>query len=85
MEIKRISPELSVSPQLGVADVGIAASQGFRSIVCNRPDAEGDGQPPSAEIRQAAEALQRTTNAVKKLHARAIACLAKAMGSPQES
>jgi len=56
MEIKRISPELSVSPQLGAADVGIAALQGFRSIVCNRPDGEGDGQPPSAEIRQAAEA-----------------------------
>ncbi|MDT8342804.1 MAG: TIGR01244 family sulfur transferase [Thermohalobaculum sp.] len=56
MDIKRISPELSVSPQIAIADLGVAASQGFRSIVCNRPDGEGEGQPASAEMRAAAEA-----------------------------
>ena len=56
MEIRRISPEFAVSPQITVEDVGAAAAQGFRSIVCNRPDGESDPQPQSDEIRQAAEA-----------------------------
>lgn len=56
MEIRRISPEFAVSPQITVEDVGAAAAQGFRSIVCNRPDGESDPQPRSDEIRQAAEA-----------------------------
>ncbi|MGM0584010.1 MAG: TIGR01244 family sulfur transferase [Pseudomonadota bacterium] len=58
MERKPVSPEFSVSPQITVADVGLAAAQGVRSIICNRPDGEDpDGeQPPSDEIREAAEA-----------------------------
>ena len=56
MDLKRISPEFLVSPQITAADVGVAASRGVRSIVCNRPDGEGDAQPVSAEIRDAAEA-----------------------------
>jgi sulfide:quinone oxidoreductase len=56
LEIKRISPELAVSPQISPADVGVAAAQGFRSIVCNRPEGEGDGQPSTTAIRAAAEA-----------------------------
>jgi sulfide:quinone oxidoreductase len=56
VDIKRISPELSVSPQLAPSDIGVAASQGFRSIVCNRPDGEGENQPLAADLRAAAEA-----------------------------
>jgi sulfide:quinone oxidoreductase len=55
MDIKKISPFLSVSPQITAADVGILASQGFRTIVCNRPDGEADDQPASAEVAAAAE------------------------------
>lgn len=55
MDRKPISPELSVSPQISEADVGLAAASGIRAILCNRPDGEGD-QPGSERIRAAAEA-----------------------------
>ena len=54
MDIRRISPELSVAPQISVQDVGAAAANGFRSIICNRPDQESADQPATAEIQKAA-------------------------------
>jgi len=54
MQIKPVAPFLSVSPQLGVNDVGIAAAQGFKTIINNRPDGEGEEQPRSEEIAAAA-------------------------------
>jgi sulfide:quinone oxidoreductase len=55
MDIRKIAPDLSVSPQLLTQDVGLAAAQGFRSIVINRPNNEGaDDQPTSADITAAA-------------------------------
>lgn len=55
MDIRTISPDLSVSPQVTPQDVGVAASQGFRAIIINRPDGEGDDQPSRAEIEEAAK------------------------------
>ena len=55
MKINQLSPFLSVSPQIGVQDVGILAAQGFRAIVSNRPDDEADDQPPTHDIATAAE------------------------------
>ena len=57
MQIKRVSPHFSVAEQLQVADLGIAAAQGIKTIVNNRPDNEVQGQPTSADIEAAAEAL----------------------------
>ena len=54
MDIKTIAPDISVSPQLLPQDVGIAASQGFRSIIINRPDGESGDQPAYREIVEAA-------------------------------
>jgi len=54
MDIKTIAPDLSVSPQLTVQDVGIAASQGFRSLIINRPDGESSDQPDREVIEEAA-------------------------------
>jgi sulfide:quinone oxidoreductase len=56
MQITSISPEYSVAPQITAADVPAIAEQGFRTIMCNRPDGEDPGQPEVAEIRAAAEA-----------------------------
>ena len=56
MEMRHVAPDFAVSPQLGPGDVGLAAAQGVRAIVCNRPDGEGDDQTPSAEIAAAAKA-----------------------------
>lgn len=55
MERRKLSPFISVSPQISVEDVGVAASLGFKTIVCNRPDNESDDQINAAEIKQAAE------------------------------
>jgi len=56
--IKRIDASFSVSGQLALSDLQALAAQGFRSVVCNRPDHEGGPeQPEHSAMRQAAEAL----------------------------
>lgn len=54
--IKRLSPFLSVAAQLQPADMGTLAANGFRCVINNRPDHEGEDQPSSAAMRAAAEA-----------------------------
>ncbi len=54
MDIKTISPFLSVSAQISESDVGILASRGFRTIISNRPDGEADDQPSTQALREAA-------------------------------
>jgi len=55
MNFQQITGDYSVAPQLTAADVKAAAAAGFRSIICNRPDAEHPGEAPADEIRAAAE------------------------------
>ncbi|GAB5470148.1 MAG: bifunctional protein tyrosine phosphatase family protein/NAD(P)/FAD-dependent oxidoreductase [Rhodospirillales bacterium] len=55
MEPKTISDELSVSPQVAVGDLGALAAQGFRAVICNRPDGAGADQPTFNEIEAAAK------------------------------
>ena len=54
MEIKRISPFLSVSPQIYPAHVERLALLGFKTIINNRPDNETDDQPMQAELSEVA-------------------------------
>ncbi|EKF17604.1 TIGR01244 family sulfur transferase [Nitratireductor pacificus] len=56
MDIRRISEDYAVSPQIAVEDVAAIKAAGFRSVVCNRPDGEDAGQPPVAAIAEAAKA-----------------------------
>jgi uncharacterized protein (TIGR01244 family) len=53
-DFRRVTDHLSVSPQIQARDLDSAATQGFRSIINNRPDGEEPGQPTSAEIEAAA-------------------------------
>lgn len=55
-DFRRVTDDLSVSPQIRVEDVEEAARQGFRTIINNRPDRETPDQPPSREIEAAAQA-----------------------------
>lgn len=55
-DFRYVTEDLSVAPQISVADVAAAARAGFRTIVNNRPDDEEPGQPTSAEIAAAAAA-----------------------------
>lgn len=55
MQIKPLTSELSVSPQILAADVANLAAAGFKSIICNRPDGEGVDQPLFREIEDEAK------------------------------
>jgi uncharacterized protein (TIGR01244 family) len=55
-DFRRVTEDLSVAPQISVADVAEAARQGFKLIINNRPDGESPDQTPGAEIEAAARA-----------------------------
>jgi uncharacterized protein (TIGR01244 family) len=59
-DFRRVTDQLSVSPQISVADVAVAAGLGFKTLVSNRPDGEEPGQPTAAEFAQAAQAAGLT-------------------------
>jgi len=55
-EFLPLTPQISVSPQISLADVAAAKAMGFGHIVNNRPDGEAPGQPAGEEIEAAAHA-----------------------------
>jgi len=55
-EFRRVTDQLSVSPQIAISDLARAAAQGFKLVINNRPDGEEPGQPTSAEMEAAAKA-----------------------------
>ncbi len=56
MQIKRIDDTLSVADQITPVDIAALAANGFKSIVCNRPDGEAADQPAFREIEESARA-----------------------------
>jgi sulfide:quinone oxidoreductase len=54
MQVKHLTKELSVSPQIDLNQMSAIRESGFRSIVCNRTDAEAPNQPSYEEVRRAA-------------------------------
>ncbi|MDD3446294.1 MAG: TIGR01244 family sulfur transferase [Zavarzinia sp.] len=55
--LKKLTPFLSVAPQINAGDVGSLSALGYRAIINNRPDNEGAGQPASADLEAAARRL----------------------------
>lgn len=55
MDIRQLTPELSVSPQIQAMDVVKLKAAGFRAIICNRADGEGSDQPLFNDIELAAQ------------------------------
>jgi len=53
-EFRRVTDQLSVSPQIALDDLARAAGDGFKLVINNRPDGEEPGQPTSAEVEAAA-------------------------------
>lgn len=51
---KHVTDDLSVAPQISLADVAEAARLGFTTLINNRPDGEEPGQPTSAQVEAAA-------------------------------
>ncbi|KPF61512.1 hypothetical protein IP88_15675 [alpha proteobacterium AAP81b] len=60
----RLTDTLSVAPQIAPDDCAIAATQGFATIVNNRPDGEAPGQPAGAAIAAAAAAAGLAYHAI---------------------
>lgn len=56
MQVRKLTDAYAVAPQILAADIAAIAADGFRSIMCNRPDGEQPGQTPYAEIAAAAMA-----------------------------
>ena len=55
MKTQNITPDFTVSAQISVDDIATIKAQGFKSLICNRPDGEEIGQPASGPILKAAE------------------------------
>lgn len=57
MSIFKLTPTVSVSPQIEAEDLETIKAMGFRSIINNRPDDESGQQPANAIIEEKAQAL----------------------------
>ena len=62
MQISKVDGDISVAPQIAVADIPAIAEAGFKTIICNRPDGEGNDQPLFHEIEEAAQAAGLETH-----------------------
>lgn len=56
MDVRKLTDDVSVAPQITAADIAPIKAAGFRSIVCHRPDGEAPDQPLYREIEEAARA-----------------------------
>ncbi len=56
MDIRRISPDYAVSPQIEPADLPAIAEAGFTTVLCNRPDEEVPAELQADALRIATEA-----------------------------
>src|SRR5690554_3568331 len=56
MEIRPLSDNYSVSPQISTDDVPAIAAAGYTTVICNRPDGETLPENRAAAIRAAVEA-----------------------------
>lgn len=54
MDIRQLSEDFSVCPQINADDLQTIWDAGFRSLICNRPDDEEAGQPRVADVKAAA-------------------------------
>lgn len=55
MEIRKLTDEISVSPQIRLEDIHELARLGFKSIISDRPDKEENDQPDADAVCMAAE------------------------------
>lgn len=55
-EFRKADPNFAVAGQINVEDVGRAATEGYRTLIVNRPENEDPGQLSHAEIAAAAKA-----------------------------
>ncbi|MEM8626875.1 MAG: TIGR01244 family sulfur transferase [Pseudomonadota bacterium] len=54
MPYAQVTPEIAVAPQLSPDDIAQLATDGFRTVICHRPDGEGGPDQPSFQSIAAA-------------------------------
>lgn len=54
MDLRKLTDELTVAPQIGIDEIATAADQGFKTIICNRPEGEEPSQPITEDMADAA-------------------------------
>ncbi|MFC3023423.1 TIGR01244 family sulfur transferase [Vibrio zhugei] len=52
-----LTDDLSVTGQIEPADLTVIAEAGYKTIISNRPDGEGEKQPRNAELAKQAQQL----------------------------
>ena len=57
MIIRQLTPGLSVADQLTMDDLEAVKEAGFKTIICNRPDEEGEPHAEADSMAQKADAL----------------------------
>jgi sulfide:quinone oxidoreductase len=56
MDLRPLSEDFAVAPQIAPEEVPRIAEAGYRSVLCNRPDDEEPGQPSFDAVAEAARA-----------------------------
>lgn len=56
MDLRKITDEFTVSPQIEASDIPDIVAAGYQSVLCNRPDGEELNQCPYDDVAQAAQA-----------------------------
>ncbi len=51
--MNNLAHKVTFSPQITTEQVKLIAEQGYKTVICNRPDNEEIGQPTSASIAEA--------------------------------
>ena len=54
LDIRQVTEDFAVAPQIEVRDMAEAARRGFKMVINNRPDGESPDQPTSLEMEAAA-------------------------------
>ena len=57
MIIRQLTPELSVADQLTMDNLEAVKEAGFKAVICNRPDEEGEPHADADSMAQKADAL----------------------------
>lgn len=60
LRVLELAPQVFVAGQVFEQELKVAAEQGIRSVINNRPDGESANQPPSAHLAGVAEGLGMT-------------------------
>ena len=55
MDMRKISAQFFVAPQITQTDFAMLRDKGIRSIICNRPDDEDAGQPKFEDLSKKAQ------------------------------